>query len=329
MICKNCKNNNKIMARYCVHCGAKLRLPFYLSWWFWMVILVASVYVSNVLGSLCLLVFIAVLTLNIKYNKGPKSNVKSNYNSNYQAPARMTPIVRQRISVEPESIPKHTIHLSQYDKEPLAFEKIKPTNITVRSNLDKLGTFIVLDTETTGFKPPKDKIVEIAAIKFENWHPTEIFETLINPQRTIPTAASNVNHINDEMVKDEPLIFEVMDDFNNFVKSFNIVGHNLDFDLEFLVSSGAVFDSKTKYYDTLWLAQKVLTSPKTKVWNNDLGAQEYIDADLADVENYKLGTLADYYNIGDASKAHRAAYDAYVTGLIFKELASVKVQGKD
>lgn len=329
MKCKKCKTDNKLLYHYCVGCGAKLTLPFYLSWWFWIILLILSAYAHQIVFSISFVIFIAVIVLNVKYNKGPKINAKSNYNFSYQAPPKITPIVKQRIAVEPGSIPKHTIHLSQYDKEPHAFEKVKPTNITVRSNLDKLGTFIVLDTETTGFKPQKDKIVEIAAIKFENWHPTEIFETLINPQRTIPAAASSVNHITDEMVKDEPMISEVMDDFNSFVKSFNIVGHNLDFDLEFLISSGAVFDAKIKYYDTLWLAQKVLTSPKTKVWNNNLGVQEYIDEDLVDVENYKLSTLADYFNIGDTSKAHRAAYDAYVTGLIFKELASIKVQRKD
>lgn len=340
MKCPKCKNDNRLMAHYCSQCGAALNLPFYFKWWFWLIIFLASAYSTVTIFSFIFIIFIVIIVINVKYRndqKHPTFNraVSSVQNEiNLSGNSTSEEVVRSVLNVNTvqadlDSIQHHFIELSHYEHEPEKYKKIKPTNITVRSNLDNLGTFIVLDTETTGISPFKDKIIELAAIKFENWIPTEIFQTLINPQQPIPAAASNVNNITDDMVKDAPLISDVMNDFNSFIKSFNIVGHNLDFDLEFLVSEGAIFNSRTKYYDTLWLAKKVLNSPSTKVWNNELGQQEYISSDDVDVENYKLSTIADYYDIGDSSKAHRAAYDAYVTGLIFKNLATAKNQGKE
>lgn len=340
MKCPKCKSNNEPMSHYCTKCGAKLNIPFYLQWWFWLIVFLLSIFTHTAVAFLAFISFIVIVVINVNYRKEQAhqelnrdtpsiQNEAVPINQNIlQASAPSAPNANN-LSVDPESIQRHFIQLSHCDHVPAVYKSIKPTNITVRSKVENLGTFVVLDTETTGFNPPKDKIIEIAAIKFENWIPTELFQTLVNPQQPIPAAASNVNNITDDMVKDAPLVSEVINDFNSFVKSFNIVGHNLDFDLSFLVSEGAIFEPKTKYYDTLWLAKKVLTSPTTKVWNNDLGHQEYISPDLVDVENYKLTTLADHYNIGDSSMAHRAAYDAYVTGLIFRNIAIAKSQRKE
>lgn len=352
MKCKKCNTPNKLLANYCSSCGAKLKIPFYLSWWLWIIILFMSIW-SNIYVFLVVFLITAIVVLFniIYYLKLLITKIKalnSGVLTGKKDPIEKITIEDSIVSVEDiapavsevphetaatfeelQDIPIHIIEKSSYSFDPQPFKKIKSANITVRTKLDKLGTFIAIDTETTGFHPPKSKIIELSAVKFENWIPTEIFETLINPQTNIPSAASAVNHITDDMVSGAPLISEVMADFNSFVKGFNIVGHNINYDLEFLNADGAVFDEKTKYYDTLWIAEKVLTSPKTKVWNNELKKEEYIDIHDIDVQNYKLETLAKYYKIGDSSKAHRSSYDAYVTGLIFKELAYKKAQGKE
>jgi len=49
-----------------------------------------------------------------------------------------------------------------------------------------LGTFIVVDLETTGLDPEKDQIIEIGAIKYIDGVEAESFEQLINPGRPIP-----------------------------------------------------------------------------------------------------------------------------------------------
>ena len=60
---------------------------------------------------------------------------------------------------------------------------------------------IYYDTETTGIKAEKDRVIEIAA-----FDPVQdrTFEALVNPGMPIPAEASAVHHITDDMVADSP-----------------------------------------------------------------------------------------------------------------------------
>ena len=73
--------------------------------------------------------------------------------------------------------------------------------------------FIFYDTETTGLKAEKDRIVEIAA-----YDPLKeaYFEELINPNCPIPAEASAVHKITDEMVASAPSFTEVSQKFIDF-----------------------------------------------------------------------------------------------------------------
>ena len=129
--------------------------------------------------------------------------------------------------------------------EPL---ECKHTTLTARSNLDE---FVVIDTETTGLHKGRDKIVEIASVRFKNGKATEIFETLVNPGKTIPADVSAINHITDDMVADCPTIEQIMPAFDRFVGTSTVVGHNLDFDLGFILAAGSRINHiKRKYYCT-------------------------------------------------------------------------------
>lgn len=191
------------------------------------------------------------------------------------------------------------------------------TSLTSRSNLDE---FVVIDTETTGLNKSQDKIVELAAVRFKNGKAAEIFETLVNPGKPIPADVSAINHITDDMVADCPTIEQVMPAFDRFVGTSAVAGHNLDFDLGFILAAGSRIDHiKRKYYCTYEQAKRILKKPRRK-WDAEL--QTYIedfDSDW-DVENHKLGTLCAYYGIV-APDQHRASADAYVTGQLLLHLA--------
>ena len=191
------------------------------------------------------------------------------------------------------------------------------TSLTSRSNLDE---FVVIDTETTGLNKSQDKIVELAAVRFKNGKAAEIFETLVNPGKPIPADVSAINHITDDMVADCPTIEQVMPAFDRFVGASAVAGHNLDFDLGFILAAGSRIDHiKRKYYCTYEQAKRILKKPRRK-WDAEL--QTYIedfDSDW-DVENHKLGTLCAYYGIV-APDQHRASADAYVTGQLLLHLA--------
>lgn len=216
---------------------------------------------------------------------------------------------------------KHKI-LSVLDLE----ANVKYTSITPKTSFDKIGSFVVIDIETTGLSCANSKIVEVGAIKFEDWTPVEKFQTLINPGKHIPNDATKVNNITDEMVANSPVFVEIIDSLDSFIGKSNIVGHNLAFDLKFLYHFGYDFTScKRKYYDTLEIAQRTLKKPRMK-WDKEWEEYTINDNFDYDVENYKLTTLCDYYEIIDDTFAHRALSDAFATGLLFMNLVKDKTK---
>ena len=202
--------------------------------------------------------------------------------------------------------------------------ELKYSNITTRTNFSKLGDFVVVDTETTGLSASRDKIIELSAIRFEGFEPVEVFETLINPGKEISPAAQAVNHITTEMVQNAPYIWQVMPSFNAFINGYSIVGHNLPFDLKFLLKAGLQLGEKQRLFDTLELAKRTIKKGR-RVWDKELHC--YLDEYEAfeEVPNYKLGTLCQFYLICDHCD-HRASGDALATGYLFQALAEVRTK---
>ncbi len=93
--------------------------------------------------------------------------------------------------------------------------------------------YVILDLETTGFKPTEAGITEIAIISFHNGK-EETFETLINPEMPIPPVITNLTGITDEMVADKPKIAEVLPIVEQLFNDAIFVSHNVPFDWSFL-----------------------------------------------------------------------------------------------
>lgn len=94
---------------------------------------------------------------------------------------------------------------------------------------------IVLDTETTGLDPSKNRIVEIGAIELMNHVPTgRHFHKYINPEMDIPAEATNVHGITNERVAKEPVFAEIAAEFIDFAGDAKFVIHNAEFDMGFL-----------------------------------------------------------------------------------------------
>ena len=92
--------------------------------------------------------------------------------------------------------------------------------------LDSGASFIAFDTETTGLKPDTDRIIEIGAVKFDKNGIIDKFETLVNPQKSIPAECTAINHITNEMIKDAPLSKDALKDFVEFIKDGIIIAHS-------------------------------------------------------------------------------------------------------
>jgi DNA polymerase III epsilon subunit family exonuclease len=209
----------------------------------------------------------------------------------------------ERVWEKIEAIPEYDLTLSDMPRSRKSnYVAVAFSNITPKGQYDDI---VVVDLETTGLAPYRDRIVEIGAIRYRCEEPVARFQTYINPGRSIPAEAMSRNGITDQMVAFSPTIDRVLPAFEAFVSNSTIVGHNLDFDLRFLYYSGCnIFDAKHRYIDTLAQVRRALRKG-------------------IDVENHKLDTLCRYYGISVAHR-HSALGDAYATGELFFTLVEKK-----
>lgn len=175
-------------------------------------------------------------------------------------------------------------------------------NITRATNISKLFPLVFIDVETTGLNVRGDSIIEVSAIRFdENFNtPTSCFTILTKPKKSIPASATAINGITNEMVKDAPECERVADAFSEYISGCNIVGHNLPFDMKFLFCAGVNFPEKSRYYDTLELADRAL--------------EKY-----ADVMDFKLDSILNYFGIY-RDNSHRSLSDCFATSFVFRGL---------
>lgn len=94
--------------------------------------------------------------------------------------------------------------------------------------------YVILDFETTGLNPAQDEIIEIAALKMDDFKITERFETLVRPQAPIPPAITQLTGISPSMVQSAPSLEELVDEMIEFLGDLPIVAHNASMEQGFL-----------------------------------------------------------------------------------------------
>ena len=169
-----------------------------------------------------------------------------------------------------------------------------------------LSSFIALDFETTGLSPHSDRIIEIAAIRYNDGKVTDRFVTLVNPGRHISNIITDLTWITNNMVAAAPKEKDILDKFFTFIGEHPLVAHNISFDISFLNVLGDRFEKPEvdrSLYDTLQLARIF----------------------LFDNPAFNLGSVGEYFGLSSVG-SHRAEKDAEVCGEIFihlvKEAAS-------
>lgn len=164
-----------------------------------------------------------------------------------------------------------------------------------------MTTLIVIDTETTGLKPPEapaSGVVELAYLKvdIETLQVKGEFVSLINPGCPIEPEAAAIHGITDAMVQDKPKLHAGMLPYDDVLAC----GHNHQFDKKFLTRA---FPHMQRGVCTLTLARRHVKGPV----------------------NHKLTTLADFFKM-PPQKAHSALGDCYYTLGLLQEI--VKITGK-
>lgn len=157
-------------------------------------------------------------------------------------------------------------------------------------NLKK--SYNIVDLETTGLAPNSDCIVEIGMILVRNGVIEEKYRQLIHPAKPIPKQATAINHITNDMLKDQPDIDQIVPIVFSKMRQYPVVGHNVTFDMNFLQATGMDFSlkGKRKYFDTLKFARKHFTN----------------------MAHHRLSDMAEHYHI-DVTNAHSALGDCETT----------------
>ena len=175
-----------------------------------------------------------------------------------------------------------------------------------------LDDFIVLDLETTGLDPAKDKIIEIGAIRFVDGKEEESFEEMINPQIPIPDFITKLTGISDKDVKSAPTIDKKLGELIDFLDDSIILGHQVNFDAAFIEYLLRVEEEDFRNWEN--------DSTRFKYFKNKrLDTLFFSRIFLPFLPRMNLGTVAAHYKI-DLENAHRATDDARATGFIFLHL---------
>ena len=95
-------------------------------------------------------------------------------------------------------------------------------------------SYTVVDLETTGLDPQCDDIIEFGAMRVENGIVIDKYTALVNPGYEIDDFIIELTGITNEMLASSPPVVNVLPDFLNFVGDSIVVGHNVNFDINFI-----------------------------------------------------------------------------------------------
>ena len=188
--------------------------------------------------------------------------------------------------------------------------------------------YTVVDIEATGHNAGFDSIIEVCCIKCRNNKEVDRFSTLIQPPPVdvidngnpeyerdedleyvdgiayVDSFVTDFTGITNQMLSTAPKFADIADDLWSFMRDEILVGHNVNFDINFLYDNFISLDEnrilRNDYVDTLRLARKV----------------------LPDLNHHRLEDLDGYFDIGN--KHHRSVDDCLTTNIVLHRLADNK-----
>lgn len=187
-------------------------------------------------------------------------------------------------------------------------EKIERT-LKGKSTIDLLSDYIIFDIETTGLDSSYDEVIEIGAIKVKNNKIVSKFNSLVKPKNEIDEYITELTGITNEMVKDAPTIEEILPDFMNYIGNDILIGHNVNFDINFIYDNlyRNKFDVLTNdFIDTMRISRKL----------------------LPELPHHRLIDLAKYFKI-DSTNNHRSLKDCEITMNVYENLKEIALQKYD
>lgn len=174
--------------------------------------------------------------------------------------------------------------------------------------------YTVIDVETTGLDPKFDEIIEIGALKIKDDKIVDKFETLIRPDgyyyydddnneyfSYIDEFITDLTGITNEMLDKSPTIDEMLPKLLYFIEDDILVGHNVNFDINFL-------------YDI------TLEKLDHKLQNDFVDLMRLTRKIYPEFKNHKLITVAENFDV-NTSESHRALSDCSITYECFSKIS--------
>lgn len=97
-----------------------------------------------------------------------------------------------------------------------------------------MGPYVVLDVETTGLDPRYDRILQIAVYRSDG----QEWSAFVNPERAVPMAIRQLTGFASVDFAKSPLLSAVKSELLEFIGDARWVGHNIQFDMQFLAANG-------------------------------------------------------------------------------------------
>lgn len=166
---------------------------------------------------------------------------------------------------------------------------------------DPMQPYVVVDIETTGGQSAYHRITEVGMVKLIGGEEVARWQSLINPQRHIPSRITQLTGISDDMVAGAPVFAEVAEDIEAFTKDSVFVAHNVNFDYGFIKQEFARLDLDFKRPKFCTCARMRKAFPGLK--------------------SYGLGALSAHFDIR-LENHHRALDDAQAAAELLRLIQS-------
>ncbi len=154
--------------------------------------------------------------------------------------------------------------------------------------------FVVLDTETTGFIPKVNRVIEYAHVVYRDGTEAESYDQLIAIPGEIPDVVQVITRIKPDALSGKPVFENLRDDIAARIGSDTlIVGQNVSFDINMLRGEGIDLSHRS-WVDTSMLASLV----------------------FPELESYSLGYISKVLKL-QHEPVHRAMGDVHATLELF------------
>jgi len=159
--------------------------------------------------------------------------------------------------------------------------------------------YTIIDIETTGNGVKGNRITEISIFKYDGHEVIDEFTSLVNPQCPIPAFITGLTGIDNDMVRNAPLLEEIIPQINAITADTIFVAHSVNFDYNVIKNEFKLLghDFSRKKLCTVRLSRKLLPG----------------------YNSYSLGKLTAALGI-PLTDRHRARGDAHATVLLFHKL---------